>query len=140
MKEQEIVEKQRAGDNKLLYLMKVGMFFHAYEAAAYALSNVTHYRVIEKLRRHGAKLVTAGFPVNQLPKVISQIENAGGKVKVVSDVLVEFSDINFTAVSVEHSHTDDNIVDMIRRYDLSKSTPLGAINFIACLQDKLKCQ
>jgi|WetSurMetagenome_2_1015567.scaffolds.fasta_scaffold08976_5 DNA mismatch repair ATPase MutS len=141
MKEQEIIEKQNANDNKLLYLIKLGMFFHAYEAAAYALANVTHYRVIEKLRRHGTKLLTAGFPSDQLPKVISKIENAGGKVKVVSDVLVEFSNIKFTAVTAEHPQEkeDSGIVDMIRQYDLSKSTPLSAINFIACLQDKLKC-
>lgn len=138
MNEQEIIAKQEESGNTLLYLMKVGMFFHAYGTAAYALSHVAHYRVIEKLRRHG-KLVTAGFPVSRLSHVIETIKGAGGKVNVVSDNMVEFSDVDISTVKAEHQHDEKgNILKTIRDYDLSNSTPLGAINFIARLQEELK--
>lgn len=31
MKELELIEKQKSGDNKYLHLVKVGMFYHAYD-------------------------------------------------------------------------------------------------------------
>ena len=31
MKELELIEKQKSGDNKYLYLVKVGMFYQAYD-------------------------------------------------------------------------------------------------------------
>jgi DNA mismatch repair ATPase MutS len=139
MNEQEIIAKQEESGNALLYLMKMGMFFHAYGAAAYALSHV-HYRVIEKLRCHGVKLVTAGFPVSRLSHVIEKIKEVGGKVNVVSDNIVEFSDVDTSMVKAEHQLGVENILKIIRDYDLSNSTPLGAINFIARLQETLKKQ
>ena len=45
MTEQELIRKQEEGGNETLYLMKVGMFFHAYDAGAFALARLMHYRV-----------------------------------------------------------------------------------------------
>ena len=36
MTEQELIDRQRARSDGTFYLMKVGMFYHAYDAGAYA--------------------------------------------------------------------------------------------------------
>lgn len=51
MTEQELIRKQEEGGNETLYLMKVGMFFHAYDAGAFALARLMHYRVKRKARK-----------------------------------------------------------------------------------------
>ena len=62
MTEQELIRKQEEGGNETLYLMKVGMFFHAYDAGAFALARLMHYRVKRKARKGGREVLVAGFP------------------------------------------------------------------------------
>lgn len=153
MTERELIAKQEAGNNKTLFLMKVGMFFHAYEAGAFALARLMHYRVKRKARKGGQQVLVAGFPVERLPVVAERIKAAGGKVLTLTDTWVEFAGPDCTAdaalvdgpktVAVDKSQTAterkaDGWKQRILNYDLSQSTPLQAMNFLADVQTELK--
>ena len=73
MTEQELIRKQEEGGNETLYLMKVGMFFHAYDAGAFALARLMHYRVKRKARKGGREVLVAGFPADSPPTVAGRI-------------------------------------------------------------------
>lgn len=76
MTEQEIIEKQRKSNNTELYLLRVGMFFHAYDAAAFAVARLTGYKVMRRQRRMG-EVLTCGFPTAKLQDVKTLAEKAG---------------------------------------------------------------
>lgn len=148
MTEQELIDKQEKGNNETLYLMKVGMFFHAYGAGAFALARLMHYRVKRKARKGGREVLVAGFPADSLPTVAERIAAAGGKVLAKTDTWVEFAGLDATQ--------DDTLIDAadtkktvpenptrewerkIMDYDLSCATPLDALNFLAGIQKELK--
>jgi hypothetical protein len=143
IKEQELINKQEESGNEVLCLMKIGYFFHAYNAGAYALARVMKYRVRKKVRRSGLKMITAGFPIDNLPSVLELIKAAGGKILSQTDDWIEFTGIDCTSEGivvmepekkVKLEPQDTAVVEAIRSYDLSRSTPLDALNFIAKLQ------
>jgi hypothetical protein len=149
MTEQELIAKQENGNNETLYLMKVGMFFHAYGAGAFALARLMHYRVKRKLRKGGREVLVAGFPADNLPVVAARIERAGGKVPVATDTWVEFTGVDATEDRAlvdgpenHHPHPDKANMEEWRKrilsFDLSRSTPLQALNFLADVQSELK--
>ena len=72
MKERDLIGLQEKADNQKLYLIKVGMFYHAYNAGAYAIAKLMHYKIKRKHRKEGDILV-AGFPVANLQNVICSI-------------------------------------------------------------------
>ena len=74
MTEQEIIEKQQA--TGISYLMRVGLFFHAYNGAAFALARLTGYQVRRVHRRQG-DIFQAGFTANSFDKVRGQLADAG---------------------------------------------------------------
>ena len=144
MKELELIEKQKSGDNKYLYLVKVGMFYHAYDAAAYAISRLMHYKIKLKHRRGGDVLV-AGFPISGIQKAISMITSAGGKISKEADGAIVFTGIDASAD--EKMIVDDNekeikktvsvnypLVDAIKSFDLMNSSPMNAMHFISVLK------
>lgn len=150
MTEQELIKKQEEDGNSTLYLMKVGMFFHAYNAGAFALARLMHYRVKRKARKGGREVLVAGFPADRLAVVAERIVATGGKVLSQTDTWVEFAGLDATS--------DDGLVDdvpaainktapvdssdkwkqKILDYDLSCSTPLDALNFLAACQSELR--
>lgn len=153
MTEQELIKKQEEGGNETLYLMKVGMFFHAYEAGAFALARVMHYRVKRKPRKGGREVLVAGFPADHLPVVAERIRAAGGKVLTQTDTWVEFAGLDCTADAAlvdepkavnagkPQTATEDKADEWKRKilsFDLSQSTPLQALNFLASVQNELK--
>ncbi|KAA5378606.1 hypothetical protein F2Y44_22510 [Phocaeicola dorei] len=150
MTEQELIRKQEEGGNETLYLMKVGMFFHAYDAGAFALARLMHYRVKRKARKGGREVLVAGFPADSLPTVAERIAAAGGKVLAKTDTWVEFAGLDATE---DATLIDDIPADTkktvpenptrewerkIMDYDLSCTTPLDALNFLAGIQKELK--
>ena len=150
MTEQELIRKQEEGGNETLYLMKVGMFFHAYDAGAFALARLMHYRVKRKARKGGREVLVAGFPADTLPTVAERIAAAGGKVLAKTDTWVEFAGLDATE---DATLIDDIPADTkktvpenptrewerkIMDYDLSCTTPLDALNFLAGIQKELK--
>lgn len=153
MTEQELIRKQEEGGNETLYLMKVGMFFHAYGAGAFALARLMHYRVKRKARKGGREVLVAGFPADSLPMVAERIEAAGGKVLVKTDTWVEFEGLDATEDPALIDEPETNAAgtsptaaktgteewkQRILSFDLSQSTPLQALNFLAEVQSGLK--
>ena len=142
MKELELIEKQKSGDNKYLYLVKVGMFYHAYDAAAYAISRLMHYKIKRKHRRGGDVLV-AGFPISGIQKAIDMITSAGGEVSKEAEDVIVFSGIDASAdekMIVEEKDIKQNmainypLVDAIKSFDLMNSSPMNAMHFISVLK------
>jgi len=149
LKEQELINKQEESGNEVLCLMKIGYFFHAYNAGACALARVMNYRVMRKVRRSGLEILTAGFPADNLPSVMKCITAAGGQILSQTDDWVEFTGIDCTAKGIEiveqekkpkaprepvESSQESDLAKMIRSYDLLHSAPLDAMIFIAKLQ------
>lgn len=154
MTELELIARQEKGNNETLYLMKVGMFFHAYEAGAFALARLMRYRVKRKIRKGGREVLVAGFPANNLSAVTERIHAAGGKVLAQTETWVEFSGLDCTADATlvdepkSVATTDKPQVPVedkadewkrkILDYDLSHSTPLDAMNFLSAVQKELR--
>ena len=149
IKEQELIKKQEESGNEVLCLMKMGFFFHAYNAGAYALARVMNYRVARKVRRSGLEMMTAGFPSEKLPSVLECITAAGGRILSQTDDCVEFTGVDYTSdgiIVVEkekkkkvlaepvESPQESGLAKIIRSYDLLHSTPLDAVDFIIYLQ------
>ena len=148
IKEQELINRQEESGNEVLCLMKIGFFFHAYNAGAYALARVMNYRVARKVRRSGLEMMTAGFPSEKLPSVLESITAAGGRILSQTDDCVEFTGVDYTSDGIvviekekkvkipapdEPLH-ESELAKMIRSYDLYRSTPMDAMAFIARLQ------
>jgi hypothetical protein len=149
IKEQELIKKQEESGNEVLCLMKIGYFFHAYNAGAYALARVMKYRVRKKVRRSGLEMITAGFPTDNLPLVLELITVAGGKILSQTDDWIEFTGIDCTSEGIvvvepekkpkapkvpEESSQESDLAKVIRSFDLLHSTPLDAVNFIGHLK------
>jgi hypothetical protein len=149
IKEQELIKKQEESGNEVLCLMKIGYFFHAYNAGAYALARIMKYRVRKKVRRSGLEMVTAGFPADNLHAVLECIKAAGGQILSQTDDWIEFTGIDYTSDGIvvvepekkpktpkvpEGSSQESDLAKIIRSFDLSHSTPLDAIIFIGHLQ------
>lgn len=110
-----------------------------------------HYRVKRKARKGGREVLVAGFPADSLPTVAERIETAGGKVLVQTDTWVEFAGLDATQddtlidgsfpASAGENRTACKAEEWKRRildYDLSESTPLQAMNFLADVQHELR--
>ena len=146
IKEQELISRQEESGNEVLCLMKIGFFFHAYNAGAYALARVMNYRVARKVRRSGLEMMTAGFPSEKLPSVLESITAAGGRILSQTDDCVEFTGVDYTpdgVVVIEKekkvkilagSPQETDLSKMILSYDLYRSSPMDAMLFIAKLQ------
>ena len=80
MTEKEIQQQQESNGQTAFYLMAVGMFYHAYDCGAFALSRATGYRVLPKHRK-GGDILTCGFPATQLEAVLQRLREAGGVVE-----------------------------------------------------------
>ena len=150
MTEKELIEQQEATENRTVYLMKVGLFFHAYNAGAYVLARVMRYHIKRKIRKSGTEILTAGFPVDSLNKVVKCFEEVGGTVVRHSDRWIEVSGLD--------GSPEDALVDMaetaprgksdlsehwkqeILTFDLVRATPLEAMNFLYVIQKELKDQ
>ena len=150
IKEQELIKKQEESKNEVLCLMKIGYFFHAYNAGAYALARVMKYRVRKKVRRSGLEMITAGFPEDNLQSVIVCIKAAGGQILSQTDDWIEFTGIDCTSEGIElvelekkkkvlpeqvEPIKESELSKIIRSYDLSRSTPIEAMIFISKLQE-----
>ena len=161
MTEREVLQKQEDNGNQAFYLIQIGTFIHAYGHGAFALARATGYSVRRKHRKMG-DILTCGFPADRVSQVLAKLEDAGataelqpdGKtwlfsgidgtpdetmVKVTAPVNgdVAKEDMSeYRAVSDKNAMHD--ILDAIRGFNLSTSTPLEAMMFIGELQRKWK--
>ena len=133
------------------YLIKVGMFYHAYECGAFALSRLLDYRVIAKPRKNGSEVLQLGFPVSALPKVAERIEEAGGIIRPedTEGRLYLFSGICGTPdpdrverpapkdPTPELSDIERQVIDRLLSFDVARSCPISALLLIEELQREL---
>lgn len=137
-------------------MILVGSFIHAYGHGAFALSRATGYRVMRKQRRELGEVLTTGFNVAQLDAVREKIFAAGGEMETVDKKTWIFRGIDGTPdlamVSEPQSRPQLTpvlppavqqdgsswLADEVRRFNLSQSTPLDAMNFIGKLQERLR--
>ena len=150
MTEKELIEQQEAAENRTVYLMKVGLFFHAYNAGAYVLARVMRYRIKRKTRKGGTEVLTAGFPVDSLDKVVKCLEEAGGTVVRHSDRWIEVGGLDGSpedalvdkaeAAPGGKSNPSEQWKQEILTFDLVRATPLEAMNFLYGIQKELREQ
>jgi DNA mismatch repair ATPase MutS len=136
MKEKDLIELQEKADNQKLYLVKVGMFYHAYNAGAYAIARLMHYKIKRKHRK-GGDILVAGFPVRNLPDVTRCIESKGGTICSSTENSVVFSGVDVlpdeTLIEADAPSSSNNVrdaalKDAIRNFDLMNSSPMNAMN------------
>jgi hypothetical protein len=141
--EGDVIAEQRESRNHVLYLVKKGIFFHAYDAGAYALFRVMHYRVKRKVRKNGLEVLAAGFPADKIGVVLEHIEEHGGQVLLVADDWVQFTGVNPTPDGIPVVDEDKpmssrkmelTVLSQLRMYDLRHATPLDTMNFVARLK------
>ena len=145
MKELELIEKQEQSGNTEMYLIKVGMFYHAYNAGAYAIAKLMHYKIRRESRKYGDVLMV-GFPLTRVDAVISKIKEVGGNIGKESGDLIAFSCIDNTQdLSIvetigknKKEGNNNDISEVIRNFDLINSSPMDAINFISLLKNMLR--
>ncbi|MCR5159926.1 MAG: hypothetical protein K6D37_12495 [Prevotella sp.] len=95
MTEKEILQLQEQNEQKVFYLIAVGMFYHAYGCGAFALARATGYRVLSKHRK-GGDILTCGFPANQLDTVLQRIREAGSEVEQTAEKTFLFRGLDGT--------------------------------------------
>ena len=146
MTERELIQQQQElGDSRFL-VTRSGKFFSA-------LARATGYRVMHRQRKGGNFVLTTGFPESHVGKVMEQIIAAGGKIDRQDDGSFVFSGIDGSEaealVSIPEkteggqdrkgskSSYDNSLQAMILSFDLSRSTPMDAMNFIDLLQKRI---
>jgi len=152
MTEKEILDFQEQSGQQEFYLMLVGGFCHAYGHGAFALSRVTGYHVRRMQRKMGEVLVL-GFNVKSIDSVCDRVRDAGGEIEKIDDGTWMFRGINGTPdlsmvcepkkvvqtpVPQTTSRPMHPLLREVRRFNLSMSTPMDAMNLIARLQQQLQ--
>ena len=143
MTERELIQQQQElGDSRFL-VTRSGKFFSAYGCGAFALARATGYRVMHRQRKGGNFVLTTGFPESHVGKVMEQIIAAGGKIDRQDDGSFVFSGIDGSEAEGgqdrkgSKSSYDNSLQAMILSFDLSRSTPMDAMNFIDLLQKRI---
>lgn len=160
MTEKEILQKQDANGQTSFFLIAVGMFYHAYGNGSFALCRATGYRVLRKRRKDG-DIMTCGFPASQLDTVLQRIREAGGEVEQKSEKTFLFRGIDGTPdekliaeprkapipdpiseqsspICLSPARGWDWLADELLSFNLSLSTPMDVMNFVASLQKRLR--
>lgn len=163
MTEREICDRQREEGNSMFYLIRVGLFYHAYDHGAYALSRLMGYSVVRKRRRWGEVLV-AGFPAQRLQAFKQTVLKHAGKLKELDENTWSFHGVDGTpdpqmvkspsaaagpnakmplaeSTKLESDGPAEGyswLAEAVRNYNLSASTPLDAMLFLRQLQLELK--
>ena len=156
MTEKEVLDLQEQRGNQEFFLILVGSFLHAYGHGAFALSRATGYRVMRKQRKLLGEVLTTGFPLARLDTVREKIFAAGGEMETLDEKTWIFRGIDGapdTALVSEPQPKPQQaahqppaaagtaaswLADEVRRFNLSMSTPMDAMNFVNQLQQRLK--
>ena len=123
MTERELIQQQQElGDSRFL-VTRSGKFFSAYGCGAFALARATGYRVMHRQRKGGNFVLTTGFPESH----------------VEAEALVSIPEKTEGGQDRKGSKSsyDNSLQAMILSFDLSRSTPMDAMNFIDLLQKRI---
>lgn len=151
MTEKELIEQQNSNGGDVFYLLKVGMFYHAYDNGAFALAGLMNYSVRRKRRKGLGEIFVSGFPLQSMSKVMKKIEDENGTIKMIDDGLYVFSGIDFSTdcdviEETEHAKEIDykenkllhDIIREIDAFEIGNSTPIDALLFIREIQTKIR--
>ena len=142
MTEKDIIENQKENSDTLFYVIQVGMFFHAYEGGAFALSRITGYQV-RSVHRKTENIYICGFPVSRLDAVVAKMREYDITINYVGDNKKMFifegvdGSVDEGMVSEPlggHSGKEKDIIDEIMAFNLATSTPIEAMMLINKLQ------
>ena len=64
-----VKEAKKIHQNDIM-LVKIGGFYRTYGRDAYILSNLFEYKI-----KHENEIITCGFPIKSIVKIISKLEN-----------------------------------------------------------------
>lgn len=95
MTEKEVITRQEENGNSTFYLIRIGLFFKAYEHGAFALHRATGYAVKRRHRKTGC-LLQAGFPAHVIEAVCRKLADQGAEVRKINDETWTFSGIDGT--------------------------------------------
>lgn len=149
MTEKELIDRQQEYGDKHFVVTRSGKFFSAYDCGAFALARATGYRVMRRPRKGGHFVLTVGFPESRLESVMEHIAACGGTVERQETDYFIFSNIDGSADETlvseqktpeKHSmaREEENCLrKQILAFDLSRSTPMEAMNFIDMLQKQI---
>lgn len=154
MKEKDIIDLQKKNGDKEFYLLKVGMFYHAYDCGAFALSRATRYKIKKKIRKNGDEVLVCGFPLSSIEKVKECVKDIGGAISSVNDnqdiylikdidgspdlSMVDVSSIKAKKEQNQISKYKEDIIHEILCFDINNSTPVSAWLFLMKIQEKIK--
>ena len=145
MTEQEIIKEQQA--TGINYLMRVGLFYHAYDGAAFALARLTGYQVRRVHRRQGDIFLT-GFSATSFDKVRTVLADAGITLQGDGDLWwfeggdtsEDLSMVSEPKPAKVEKPEADGLLKEVMAFNLSASTPMDAMIFLSNLQRKYGAQ
>ena len=149
----EIIELQDTTGH--LYLLRQGLFYRGYNQTAAFLSNTLGYRLFSREVKScgGKRLFYVGFPATAKEKVFESAKKQGGVIEQSSDNVLVISGISIMydesalSLSVQTPsgskgkraarREESSLAADITDFNLTGSTPMECMNFIARLQDRL---
>ena len=136
MTERELIQQQQElGDSRFL-VTRSGKFFSAYGCGAFALARATGYRVMHRQRKGGNFVLTTGGKIDRQDDgsfVFSGIDGSEAEALVSIPEKTEGGQDR----KGSKSSYDNSLQAMILSFDLSRSTPMDAMNFIDLLQKRI---
>ena len=144
--------KAEERNERTVRLWPEGMFFKAYERSAYLfVHHVRAYQVQCKYYKVcNGDVVSIGFPQKTLPSLgCVYVENADGTVSIPVDTEIDEQAFQewkaylpkAQPMSVDGSGeegVEDDVLQLLRQFNLASSTPMEAMLFVSDLQRMLK--
>lgn len=145
----QIIQQQKKEEGKLIFLIRRGNFYNAFNEGAFAFGRICHYRVRKKSMADGTVYYKLGFPPSSLGRVKDCMTQSGGSIVEQND------DASIIKIAGLDTSYDENLIDtddpsllmsrrkprrlkgskadveqMIVDYDIGNSTPLEAMMFL----------
>ena len=115
----EKYEELKQVDNSKLYLFKSGKF---YIFIGDDCDYINEYIVLKKTKFSG-EYYKCGFPVDSIDNYLRVFNNHNLNVEIITDF------------HVDNSKKESDIVDMVKKINPDKMTPLEALNFLYKLKE-----
>ncbi|MCC8187979.1 MAG: hypothetical protein LIP08_10905 [Bacteroides sp.] len=157
----EVLNKQETTGH--LFLVRQGLFLRGYNSGALMLEKLLGYKAQRVfLKVCAAEVCIAGFPSQNLSRVLATVEKAGGKIVMQNEQTVEIEGLDYPCTpeiirqypekeplspvattlpgtsSVPRKQEVTTVEKIITRrvldYNLSASTPMEAMLFLSALQ------
>ncbi len=158
----EVLNKQETTGH--VFLVRQGLFLRGYNSGALMLEKLLGYKAQRVfLKVCNSEVCIAGFPSQNLPRVLAAVEKAGGKIVMQNEQIVEIEGLHYTCTpeiirqhpekeqlslgatttlpgtspmprQQETTTVEKIITRRVLEYNLSVSTPMEAMLFLSALQ------